>query len=570
MNNDTTVTVKINATDESKSAVKDATNNFANLWKQVAGGQIAEQVLSDAWEQVKSSFDIVKSAAEDWQAAQVQTEAVLRSTNDAIGITKEQAIKMAESFAKTTPITRDSALAAENMLLTFTNIGKDAFPGATKAVLDMATAMNGGATPGAQQLRDTAIQVGKALQDPATGMMNLRREGVNFTTAQTDMVKKWEATGQSAKAQQYIIGELSKEFGGSATAASKTFGGQVAILKNQLIDLGVNGLQTLADFANKQLLPELYNLINSFKMVYEKVINFLLPSLKALWNTVKNELFPALQNLWKQVIEPLLPVIGVALVAAIWLVTNALNLLLQILTPVMNFISGHKQLVIDLGLAFLALATYMKFESITAAFTGNMTTIMNSISGVSGSVTSLFTKISGGTVMGGIAVAGALVDIALVAQAVQTVMGAINAMNNAQNAQASAADQASAIKDIETRYKAGKLNKTQETNAINALLKGVDSAVAQSNHRAMGGSVSADEPYIVGEHGTELFIPNSSGTIVPSGQTKNIANNQKYSHSVTIQQLVLPGVTNAPDLMKALNQDILNVDSGLTPVQGTY
>ena len=36
---------------------------------------------------------------------------------------------------------------AQNMLLTFTNIGKNIFPQATQAVLDMATAMNGGATP---------------------------------------------------------------------------------------------------------------------------------------------------------------------------------------------------------------------------------------------------------------------------------------------------------------------------------------------------------------------------------------------------------------------------------------
>ena len=36
---------------------------------------------------------------------------------------------------------------------------------------------------------------------------------------------------------------------------------------------------------------------------------------------------------------------------------------------------------------------------------------------------------------------------------------------------------------------------------------------------AMGGPVSAGTPYIVGEQGPELFVPNQSGTIVPNGET---------------------------------------------------
>jgi phage-related minor tail protein len=35
--------------------------------------------------------------------------------------------------------------------------------------------------------------------------------------------------------------------------------------------------------------------------------------------------------------------------------------------------------------------------------------------------------------------------------------------------------------------------------------------------RAEGGPVAANRPYIVGERGPELFVPNSSGSIVPNG-----------------------------------------------------
>ena len=35
---------------------------------------------------------------------------------------------------------------------------------------------------------------------------------------------------------------------------------------------------------------------------------------------------------------------------------------------------------------------------------------------------------------------------------------------------------------------------------------------------ASGGPVAANQPYIVGERGRELFIPNSSGTIIPNNE----------------------------------------------------
>jgi len=54
--------------------------------------------------------------------------------------------------------------------------------------------------------------------------------------------------------------------------------------------------------------------------------------------------------------------------------------------------------------------------------------------------------------------------------------------------------------------------------------KGVFSFLAKAfgfkgtEERAMGGSVSAGSPYIVGERGPELFVPSRSGTIVPNDQ----------------------------------------------------
>ncbi len=43
--------------------------------------------------------------------------------------------------------------------------------------------------------------------------------------------------------------------------------------------------------------------------------------------------------------------------------------------------------------------------------------------------------------------------------------------------------------------------------------------------KASGGAVSAGMPYIVGEKGEELFVPDSNGTIVPNGPTRGMMNN---------------------------------------------
>ena len=42
-------------------------------------------------------------------------------------------------------------------------------------------------------------------------------------------------------------------------------------------------------------------------------------------------------------------------------------------------------------------------------------------------------------------------------------------------------------------------------------------------HRAQGGPVSSKTPYIVGEKGPELFIPNSSGRVAPTYHAGNMA-----------------------------------------------
>lgn len=64
--------------------------------------------------------------------------------------------------------------------------------------------------------------------------------------------------------------------------------------------------------------------------------------------------------------------------------------------------------------------------------------------------------------------------------------------------------------------------------------------------RAMGGSVSAGKPYMVGESGAEMFIPGGSGTIIPSNQLGGGGTvvNQTINLSTGVSQTVRAEVMN--------------------------
>lgn len=155
-----------------------------------------------------------------------QMDAVLKSTAGSAGMTRDELLNLAEGFEKTTKFSAEMALEAQNLLLTFTNIGKDTFPRATQAAADMATAMG-------TDMAGQSIALGKALNDPTKGITALTRVGVTFTEEQKKSIKAMQESGDMAGAQAVILAELEKEFGGSAKAAGETFAGQLVILKNQ-------------------------------------------------------------------------------------------------------------------------------------------------------------------------------------------------------------------------------------------------------------------------------------------------------------------------------------------------
>lgn len=176
------------------------------------------------------------------EKASAQLEAALKSTGGAAGLSAEALKSYAGELQNATTFGDEAIISAQAMLLTFTKIGTETFPRATRAVLDVAQAMG-------TDLKSAAIQVGKALNDPLAGITALSRSGITFSESQKDVIKALVETGQTAQAQRVILKELETQFGGSAMEARNTLGGALASLKNAFGDLleGDSGPSGLRD-----------------------------------------------------------------------------------------------------------------------------------------------------------------------------------------------------------------------------------------------------------------------------------------------------------------------------------
>ncbi len=225
-----------------------------------------------------------------------QTNAVIKSTGGVANVTAGEIDKLASSLMRKSGVDDEAIKSGSNMLLTFTKIrnetgkGNDVFNQATRATLDLSVAMG-------KDMQSSAILVGKALNDPIKGVGALSRAGVQFTADQKEMIKGMVEAGDTMGAQKLILKELETQFGGSAEAAGKTFGGQVNIAKESLNnmagDLVAKALPALTDLSGWIVntgAPRVKDFAKAF-------VDNVKPAIKDIWDFVDKNLLPILKDL---------------------------------------------------------------------------------------------------------------------------------------------------------------------------------------------------------------------------------------------------------------------------------
>ncbi len=343
--------IEISAVDRTGGALGALSVTLGNLASRAI--EVGLQAVTGAIQGLGSAVGYALSEAMSAEEIMTQLNAVIASTGGAAGVTADMASQLADSLSQVTRFEDDAILKSQALLLTFTNISSDVFPAATQAILDMSTAMG-------QDLQTSAIQIGKALNDPIAGMGALQRVGVAFNETQKATIEGLIAGGQTMEAQRLILAELTKEFGGSAVAAGQTFAGQMDIIKNTLSNvaenIGMAVLPTLKQFAD-QLLTFVQSdqfqqwvetaaawLRDELPLAIQTVVAFwesdLKPALAEWWPIMKNDILPALMEITR--------ILGVVLPPVVMLSSRMIGFFAGVfdffMTPLEAAIDGVKRL----------------------------------------------------------------------------------------------------------------------------------------------------------------------------------------------------------------------------------
>jgi hypothetical protein len=160
------------------------------------------------------------AAAEEAQVANERIDAIAKSM-DLFGTETKKTTDRIKQFAEDQEllvgVEAEVIKATQAKLLTFKEVTKTAdimggaFDRATILAQDLAAAGFGEAT-------SNATQLGKALNDPITGISSLTRVGLTFTEEQKKVIQSLQETGDIAGAQEIILKELETQVGGTAAA----------------------------------------------------------------------------------------------------------------------------------------------------------------------------------------------------------------------------------------------------------------------------------------------------------------------------------------------------------------
>ncbi|WP_043316572.1 phage tail length tape measure family protein [Microbulbifer sp. HZ11] len=189
----------------------------------VTGGSLAWAGLGVAIAGVTAVMYKSVRAGEEMERQQLKIEALLKATDSASGRTAAQLDLQARSVARNTLASVAGVRDAQAVLLTFKSIQGETFDRAISLSQDLAAVMGGDA-------KSAALQLGKALEEPSTGLTALRRAGVSFTEAEKEQIKAMEDAGRVADAQRMILAKLAQQVGGAGTAEAGGLSGQVDTL----------------------------------------------------------------------------------------------------------------------------------------------------------------------------------------------------------------------------------------------------------------------------------------------------------------------------------------------------
>jgi hypothetical protein len=478
-------------------------------------------------------------AAVESQKVTAQTGAVIKSMGLEASVSADRIADLSSKLSLATGVDDELIQSGQNVLLTFSQIAKTAgetggvFDRTTAAALDMSVALG-------TDMQSASMQLGKALNDPVAGLAKLGRAGVQFTQEQKDQVAAMVAVGDTAGAQAVMLAELERQFGGSAEAQATSADKMTVAWGNVQEQLGTALLPVVERVASF-LATNLPAAVEWAKAAFESIkptIESLVAAVEARWPVIRDtvvsvittvqqvisQVTAAILVIWQAWGDNILEFLRSAWDAVQQVISGALEVIRGIIQTVTSLIRGDwsgawegiKQIVngvwqaihgvIDAALAAIRLLIGVALDLITGIMTGAWDRIRDAWSDAWA-----FIK---GIVKGGLDFVVGLIKgmPARIASFASSMWDSLKAA-------------ATAAKDWVVAKVDQMLGPIDEVLGKLGGIAGIgggglddikNRAREASQGRASGGVVRAGQSYIVGEHRPELFVPNTSGRILPN------------------------------------------------------
>ena len=185
----------------------------------------------------------------------------------------------ADAFGNLTLFNQEDYIAGAGVLTSFTDVAVKDYKRLIAISADVAATNKG-------PLKDSLLQVAKALNAPEVGLTALSRSGIQFSDAQKETIKALVETGNKALAQELILKELEKQYGGNAKAAAVGLAGAQDTLGESFRDF--------QEVVGKGVLPVVEELVVELTKVF-KALSTVDP--KLIENATKAAVFAAKMGL---------------------------------------------------------------------------------------------------------------------------------------------------------------------------------------------------------------------------------------------------------------------------------
>lgn len=177
------------------------------------------------------------SQASLYEQQMMRVEGVLKATGYAAGLSGDDIDEFSKKLGRDTLASAEGVREAAAALATFRNISGQNFTKTISLAQDMSAALG-------QNLRSSVLQLGKALEEPITGITSLRKAGISFTDAEKKMITANVEAGRSLEAQGLILDKVTDQVGGAGAAEGAGLAGAVDLLGENFTEFMITLAET--------------------------------------------------------------------------------------------------------------------------------------------------------------------------------------------------------------------------------------------------------------------------------------------------------------------------------------